>query len=207
MFMAWAGRGRWAAVAAAAALLVTDVAWGGGGERQFSYRGRKTMEVRMVGSVPQGTLQDGVEVEVAGVMVQGRDLSYNFGIASDDKPLGVVVENVTAATAIRLVEQFPAEGVSLGEDGRWTWFGRGGVTTMEPRTVPWILEEGDTSFVFRIFVETEGGKRIEIYQPAVFGEAFKKGARERMEKWAEAEGGRGVAGGGGGEESPREKNP
>lgn len=165
-------------------------------ERQFSYRGRETLGIKMVGTVPQGASQRGVEVQVAGVMVQGNDLSYNFGVACESKPIGIVVEDVTAATAIRLVEQFPVEGAELGEDGRWLWFGRGGEVAMDPRTVPWVLKDGETSFVFRIFVEMEDGSRAEIYQPAVFGEDFKMEIRGRLDgiqrtSEAEPEGGAG----------------
>lgn len=157
-----------------------------GGERQFAYRGRGTVAVKMVGAVPGGVRQGGVEVQVAGVMVRGIDLTYNFGIVSDRKPLGIVVEDATAATVIRLIEQFPIEGVVLGQGGKWTWFGQGGRTVMEPETVPWILREGETSFVFRIFVETEGGHRVEIYQPAVFDEDFKRDLRSKLAKGPES---------------------
>lgn len=148
--------------------------------REFRFKGRGIARVEMVGSVPGGITKDGIEVQVAGIMVDGDELVFSFGIASVEKPTGVVVEDCTSATAIRLVEQFPAEGVELGGDGRWLWFGQGGDRVMDPETLPWVFSDNESSFVFRFFVQLEGGKRVEIYQPALFGAGFKKSIRDRM---------------------------
>lgn len=221
MLSFFSGRNRLTGAAAVAAVFLLGLGTGACGDttpegegeekRVFSYRGRERIGIRMVGGVPGGVRSGGVEVQVAGIMVQGRDLSYNFGIACERRPVGVVVEDATAATVIRLVEQFPTEGVKLGEDGRWTWFGQGGRTVVEPKTVPWAMAEGETSFVFRIFVETEDGERVEVYQPAVFGEAFKTELRKRMSEGGEVDSREGkVSGGRGGsseEDKKSQKNP
>ncbi len=153
---------------------------GKNGETEFVYRGMIPLTAKMVGSVPAGVSGSGVEVQVAGVMIDGMDFSFNFGMSSEAKPVGVVVEDVTAATALRLVEQFPAVGVRQGEDGRWIWFGTGGKRNLEKKTAPWVFTDGGSNFVFRFFLELEGGRRVEIYQPAIIGEEFKKSARGRI---------------------------
>jgi len=152
---------------------------GGGDFRKFSYRGRESFTVKMLGRVPARIERGGVEVQVAGVSLDGNDLSFNFGIPSREKPQGIVVEDVSSATAIRLVEQYPIAGLTLGEDGRWIWFGQGGQRVLEPETAPWVYREGDSEFVFRFFIALEGGRTVEVFQPAVFSDDFKTKMREK----------------------------
>ncbi len=144
-----------------------------GDYKKFSYRGREVLSQQMLGAVPARVSKEGIEVQIAGVSLDGDNLTFNFGLASQSKPVGVVVEDVSSATAIRLVEQYPSANTTLGEDGRWVWFGQGGQKVLDRETTGWIFEDGESSFVFRFFVELDGGGTVEIFQPAVFSKEFK----------------------------------
>lgn len=137
--------------------------------KEFSIAGGEKITAAYDRGMPLPAEKAGIKIEVAGMMVGDGKLTFTFGFTTKRPLKKVVVEDVTEARAVPLVEDN-----SPSVDGTY-WKGDAAPRPMARDTLPWLYARGDTTKVFRFTITLADQPQPEVlYQPSVYARAVKR---------------------------------
>jgi hypothetical protein len=138
-------------------------------QKEFTVLGGQKIKAEVENGMPVPAEKNGLKVQAAAFMIGGGNLIFTFGFTTKNELKKVVVEDVTGATALPLVDD---ASPTLKKD---YWMGNAAPLPLSKSGVPWVFERGDTTRIFRFTVTMDGqAEPVVLYQPAVYPAATKK---------------------------------
>lgn len=135
---------------------------------ELTISGGEKINAEFQRGMPVPAAKSGVRIQAAAFVLGGGSLTYTFGLTSEKAVKKVVVEDVTGAKAVRLVE----DNAPVLADGYWN--GDSSPLAISKTTLPWLYERGDTTKVFRFTVTlADKTEPVVLHQPAVYAGGIK----------------------------------
>ena len=138
--------------------------------KEFTILGREKIKAQVQDGMPLPAEKDGIRIEAAALGMSADGLQFGFMLTSGQALSSVVVEDVSGASAVVLVQDLAP---TLNRKN--LWLGRAKTLPLTPAGVPWLFARGDTTMVFRFTVGLAQTKRtVVLYQPAVYSAEAKQ---------------------------------